>query len=127
MRKRKGTGRIGRLKKGEEQLLISLFSGDVKIESLDITWDVENKVEIIKGKPVMKEIRTPRHFGSGFAAYAYHVLKGDTTMLRDLAGKLYADKKYVEGAGENGAFKIEIVRSAGMPTKQPVHPADKMK
>lgn len=118
MRKRKGTGRVGRLKKGEEQLLLSLFNGDFKIENLDIEWEIENKVEIIKGKPVMKEIRTPKHFGSGFAGYAYHCLKGDTTMLRDLAGKLYADKKYVEGDASMGTLKIEIIRPAGIPPKK---------
>lgn len=121
MRKRKGTGRVGRLKKGEEQLLLSLFQDGVKIEDLNITWNVENKVEIIKGKPVMKEIKTPLHFGSGYDAYAYHVLKGDPAMLRDLAAKLYADKKYVEGAGEGGGFKIEIVRW-NPNQKQPVIP-----
>jgi len=96
----------------DEYWLVQLWEGKVTMEDLSINYETITKFagQDEDGNPIINEVQKVAHFGSARDAFAYHCLKGEKDMLRDLTSKLFADKKFVEGGGEDGTIKIEVVR-----------------
>lgn len=71
----------GRLKHSDLNKLWDLWDGNINLKSIKSTYNKSTGL---------------RTFKSAYDAFCYKVLHGDTTMLRMLLDKLYADQKYIE-------------------------------
>lgn len=98
----------GRLKKTDVQFLEDVWFGNLKEHKKELTPEV---TRIYKGRGENKrEVHKDLLFPSARGAFAYHALRGDKDILKNLTGKLFADKKYIEGAEEDGSLLITIKR-----------------
>ncbi len=78
---------MGRMKAGDERDLLKIWNEEILIK--DVAPN-RNKA-----------------FASGFAAFAYKVLKGETASIHKLMDKLFANKQEVENKG-NLSLTVKI-------------------